>query len=100
MFKSVDKLGLPNMRADIAENVCTDLPGATSRIEDVEVATVPLMAVFKICAIARSYNGGRAKKVTKDVEDLEAIIEHMKTRGEVVSDTLLQLMNYEPTPFL
>ena len=94
--------GLPqaeNMKVDVSENRSALLPSAYTEVEGVKVATVPLMVIFKICAISRQNRSAHAEKLNKDLDDLTTAVEYLEARHEVVPDELQALFYQEQPPF-
>ncbi|THH21129.1 hypothetical protein EW146_g322 [Bondarzewia mesenterica] len=98
IFKSFEGKSVEeNMKADISENRCALLSSAYSDVDGVMVATLPLVVVFKICAITRP-NRPPLKQVT-DISDLVDVLNYLVAHGETVADELQELFAHEVPPF-
>ncbi|KAM5542889.1 hypothetical protein V8D89_003273 [Ganoderma adspersum] len=99
IFKQVGAAG-DNMKVDISENMCALTPNAYTEVDGVYVATVPLMLVFKMCAIARQNRSTWSEKALKDAMDLAAALRYLYAYREIVPDNILRLLAHEQPQFV
>ena len=69
-----------------------------TEIEGVRVATVPLMVIFKICAISRHTRS--TDKLALDIDDLEAALRYLIAQRSTVPEDIQLLMKHEHPPFV
>ncbi|PIL33386.1 hypothetical protein GSI_04006 [Ganoderma sinense ZZ0214-1] len=101
-FRIYKQVGLAgdNMKVDVSENMCALTPSAYTNVDGVHVATVPLMLIFKMCAIARQNRSTWSEKALKDAMDLAASLRYLKAYNEVVPADVLRLLAHEQPRFL
>ncbi|KAF7794280.1 hypothetical protein EIP86_005413 [Pleurotus ostreatoroseus] len=87
-----------NIKVDISENECVLNQNAYTEIEGVRVATVPLMVIFKICAISRHTRS--TDKLALDIDDLEAALRYLIAQRSTVPEDIQLLLKRENPPFV
>ena len=80
--------------------MCAITPDAYTEVDGVSVATVPLMLIFKMCALARENRSTWSDKALKDALDLAASLRYLKACNEVVPDDVLRLLAHEQPRFV
>ncbi|PIL33381.1 hypothetical protein GSI_04001 [Ganoderma sinense ZZ0214-1] len=107
-FKQVDEAG-DNMKdpadflpykVDVSENMCALTPNAFTKLDGVYVATVPLMVIFKMCALARPNRSTWSDKALKDATDLVLALRYLRAHNEVIPPNILGFLAYENPRFL